>query len=459
MLLAGRKPVLYVSLLLAATGGAPLACCQQQAIWRGLDFPQTESILKLETLQGERLYRLPRCCWPEDPVQGAALPDRSRAPLYTGLDAISQDNFALLRYRRFALLTNSSGRDRNLKSGLELMVEAGVRPALLFEPEHGLYGHLDRSLASRHSDPRYGIPVRSLYSSVKRPSAQELDGIDLIVVDLDMLPVRCYTYVTTLSYLMESAAALGMEMMVLDRPNPYGFWRASGAFLQDGYRSFVGEAPTPFLYSLTPGEYARYLAAMKLPSLQLSVVEVAGYQRSHTDASLRRSWINPSPNIPSLEAALVYPGMALFEGLEFSLGRGTTRPFVYSGAPWLDSQRVARELRALQLPGVQIGEAAFEPQGSIFAGQTCRGLQITPDSADFDPLRTAYEYMRIIHRLHPEHFKLRRTEDGRFWMDMIWGGPGFREAALADMDFDSFRRSWAGDGALFEELTAPYRLY
>lgn len=455
-------PRLFARLLLALSIGACLqACCGASSLRISDDLPLVESILDRETLAGDRvsLYSLPACCWPENEEEGELLPTRASGPLFTGLDAVSLDRFALLRNRSFALLTNATGRDRTLTTGLELMIQNGVRPALVFEPEHGLYGALDRESADGFTiEPRFGLRVLSLYSARRKPDPAHLEGIDLIVVDIDNLPVRCYTYISTLTYLLEISDRLGIEVLILDRPNPYGFWKAQGSYLNEEYRSFVAEAPTPFLYSLTPGEYARFVADLRYHQLKLSIVRVAGYERDDRDAPLRRSWINPSPNIPSLEAALIYPGLVFFEGVDFSLGRGTTRPFVYSGAPWLNSAEATRRLRALNLPGVQITETAFEPTASVFRGRLVHGVQITPTSRSFDPLRTGYEYMRIVRELHPDEFRLRKS-GARYFIDSLWGGPQYREAIEADLPYAEFRKGWAREAEQFEELVEPYRLY
>ncbi|MCP5485015.1 MAG: DUF1343 domain-containing protein [Spirochaetales bacterium] len=420
--------------------------------------------LELESRQEGRIrtYRLPDCCWPETPeAEGEQLlPVRSRQPLYTGLDILALEDFALLRHRSFALLTNATGRDRSLTSGLDLMLAAGVRPRLVLEPEHGLYGYLDAPGADGiRLDPRRGLRVLSLYSSRRVPDVSHLVDIDLLVVDIQNLPVRCYTYVSTLTYLLELAAAQNIEVLVLDRPNPYGFWHAQGSMVREDYRSFVAEAPVPFLYSMTPGEYSQFVADLLFPDLRISTIAVAGYRRQDLDAPLRASWINPSPNIPGLESALVYPGVVLYEGTNFSLGRGTTRPFIYSGAPWLNSALVAEQLRALQLPGVEITEVSFQPSASLYQGQICHGIQINPVSTRFDTLRTGYEYMRLVRRLHPDQFRFLMQSDGRPRIDVLWGGPGYREAIQADLSYEDFRATWSDQAAAFEELTAPYRLY
>ncbi|MCR9141547.1 MAG: DUF1343 domain-containing protein [bacterium] len=455
-------PVSLLSLLLMLP-----ACCTTSEI--GLDQAgrPVRTILGIEKRAEGRitLYDLPSSCWPDAPDRGdhgdgELLPTRSEDPLFSGLDAVSIDHFALLKNRRFALLTNATGLDRNLDRGLELMLEAGVRPELVFEPEHGLYGYLDEPGPDGFQrDRKHGLRVLSLYSKRRKPAPEHLAGIDLIVVDIANLPVRCYTYVSTLTYLMEAAEENGIELLIFDRPNPYGFWQAQGSFLQEGYTSFVSEAPVPFLYSMTPGEYANYMADLRFHDLKLSVVQVAGYRRVEIDAPLRKSWINPSPNIPSLESALVYPGMVFFEAVPFSLGRGTTRPFVYSGAPWLEAELIVEGLRELNLPGVEISEVSFRPTASVYKNQTCLGVQLTPVSSRFDPLRTGYEYMRLVRKLHPDRFRLRKDRQGRHFIDKLWGGPAYREAIEADIPYDRFRRTWFREAEIFEEIVERYRLY
>ncbi|MBE7439758.1 MAG: DUF1343 domain-containing protein [Spirochaetales bacterium] len=404
------------------------------------------------------VYSLPRSAWPRRSLQSQVLPNRSEQSAYSGLDSLSIDEFALLRNRKYALLTNATGLDRNMQTGLALMRQAGVPPALVFEPEHGLYSHKDEILPDGiRFDKKMGVKVLSLYGKHKKPAPYQLRDIDLIVVDIQNLPVRCYTYITTLTYIMEAANRMQIEVMVLDRPNPFGFWKAQGSQLSPAYVTFVSTAPVPFLYSLTPGEYAIYMAATRFFQLPLSVVRVAGYSRDQVDGALRQAWINPSPNIPSLESALVYAGVVFLEGTNMSAGRGTSRPFVYSGAPWLKSDLVVAELSRLNLPGVQFAEVFFEPTASVYKGQTVRGVQILPVSVDFDPVRTAYEYLRIVRRFHHE-FEM-RNHRGTYFMDHIWGGPQLRRSILEDRPYAEFKARWAQEAREFEDLVQPFRLY
>lgn len=382
----------------------------------------------------------------------------ARRPVLTGLDLAAATDFRLLDGRRFALLTNGTGRDRELNSILDLLVESGHRPDLILEPEHGLYG-ADDSLRRGiiRVDPDTGVRVLSLYSRIKRPGPKNLAGLDTLVVDLQNLPVRCYTYATTLTYLLEDAEKAGLEVLILDRPHPYGIWKPAGSIVEERYVSFVGTAPVPFLYSMTPGEYAVYMAQHRFQSLRLRVLRVDGFVPAEMDWVLASSWINPSPNLPDLESALVYPGLVFFEGTNVSLGRGTTRPFVYSGAPWMKEKQVLEELRKLDLKGVRFGSVVFTPVSSLYAGRQVRGIQFHPYSREFDPLRTGYEYMRIIKRLHPTRF---RIIGGRtYFMDRLWGSSLYRQAIEADLSYEEFRSLWLDDSIAFESLARGARIY
>lgn len=419
-----------------------------------------QSILNLELNEQDRIkiYSLPSRYWPEVVPGRRLLSGRSEKPLFSGLDVISLDSFRLLKNRKFALLTNATGLDRNLNASLELLLRAGLKPSLIFEPEHGLFGAEDSpSVNGIRYDPAYDVRILSLYSDQKKPRPDQLEGIDSIVVDIFNLPVRCYTYVSTLTYIMEAAADNRIEVIVLDRPNPYGFWKAAGAQLERGYESFVSTAPVPFLYSMTPGEYVRYMASIRYTNLSVSIVKVANYSRDEMDAPLRQSWINPSPNIPSLEAAYVYPGMVFFEGTNISLGRGTTRPFIYSGSPWMNSREVLRRMRQLDLPGVQLAEIIYSPNTSLYRGEKCHGIQVIPVSAEFDPIRTGYEYMRIVREIHPQ-FTITGSE-GNFFIDRLWGGPGYRLAINSDMPYSEFKKTWETESSSFESFSAEFRLY
>ena len=385
---------------------------------------------------------------------------RSSRPVLTGLDQLRQIDFELLKNRSFALLTNNSGRDRELSDILQLLLNRGLPPALVLEPEHGLFGnHDDHLKAGVRVDRKTGLRFLSLYSAnKKKPSSKDLKGIDLMVVDIQTLPVRCYTYISTLYYILGAAEKSEIEVMILDRTNPYGIWDARGQFPEKRLRSFVSLVDIPFLYSMTPGEYGLYAATTQFKRLRLSVIPVLNFRRRVYADNLSLPWINPSPNIPSPESSLVYAGMVFLEGINLNLGRGTTRPFIYTGAPWLDEKKVLEELVKLNLPGVQLGTVVFTPTSSKYAGRVCRGIQFHPLTSSFDPIRTAYEYMRVIKRLHPQRFEFSHGKKGYF-LDRLWGSNWFRLSVVRNLPWDSFHRPWRTVGIEFEKQVAPYRLY
>lgn len=435
------------------------AGCSDELIYRG---EPLETIFQVEMRDNGRIaiFTLPSEYWPEKNVdEEALLFYRSDRPLINGLDSLSIDKFKLIKNRKFALLTNATGVDSELNRGIDLMRQDGIWPSLVFEPEHGMFGFEDYGgKEGVRTDPVTGFRVLSLYSSIKKPRPEDLYGIDLIVVDLQNLPVRCYTYVTTLTDLMEAAEENNIELMVLDRPDPYGFWEPAGAMLDMDYISYVGKAPVPFLYSMTPGEYGLYMAHARFHRLNYSVVRVANYYKEQHDAFNRTAWVNPSPNIPTYESALVYAGLVFFEGTNVSLGRGTTRPFVYSGAPFVRPEPVIAALRRLNLPGVQFTPVTFQPTASLHRGSVVHGIQIIPYSTKFDPIRTGYEYMRILHQLYPDEFQI-VGHKGSYFMDRLWGSNGYRRAIESDLSYDEFRKTWIRDVEDFERLTSPFHLY
>lgn len=427
-------------------------------------FPWSENPFDIDSRDGGRIQilTLDDVVSQRDPVS-RPLPFRDQKILFSGLDQLVQSDFFPLRDRSFALLTNATAVDQNLDHILPLLLRSGNRPMLVLEPEHGLYGNEDELNAGElRRGKKDGLRILSLYSPEHRaPREEDLIGIDLILVDIFNLPVRCYTYISTLTYILEEAERLDIEVLILDRPNPYGFWRARGATVRPDYASFVSLAPVPYLYSLTPGEYALHMAATRFPRLRLRVIPVLGYERDSSETVLRQAWINPSPHIPDPETALVYAGLVFLEGTNVSVGRGTARPFIYTGAPWLRAGRLIRELRALKLPGLQISAVKFTPRYSLYTDEICNGIQFLPLSIDFQPLRTGYEYLRLIRKLHPKHFEYRMSvaNPDRYFMDYLWGGSELRESLDKNRPWSKFQAQWEREAGDFEEAVAPHRLY
>lgn len=377
----------------------------------------------------------------------------------TGLDISEITKFNFLKNTKFALFTNSTGVNHQLKSTLEILKENQFFPEVLLEPEHGIFGAEDSiSEQTIRIEKTLNIPIISLYSKIKKPPLEYLKNINSIVIDIQNLPVRCYTYITTLTYILEAADLLQKEVIVLDRPHPYGIWNSAGHFLEEGYDSFVAEAPVPFLYSLTPGEYSIYMSIYKFKNLKLKIIRMENFDPNNINWTLANTWINPSPNIPNLESALIYAGLVFFEGTNVSLGRGTTKPFIYSGAPWMDNTKVLNELRKLNLKGVKFGLVEFYPTTSLYKNQKCKGIQIYPISNEIDPIQIGYEYLRVIKKIHPDKFEFIKSKN-QYFIDKLWGSNSYRKAIENDLSYSEFKKLWISESNYFDEISKEFRIY
>ncbi|NTW35525.1 MAG: DUF1343 domain-containing protein, partial [Syntrophobacteraceae bacterium] len=274
---------------------------------------------------------------------GEALHGQSDEPsqVRTGIDVLASTNFASLRGRKVGLITNHTGADSSERSTIRLLADApGVQLRTLFNPEHGLTGRLDRSIASG-TDPATGLPVYSLYGDVKRPSAEMLRGLDTLVYDIQDVGVRYYTYITTLGYAMEAARDSGLDFMVLDRPSPITATAVQGPILDPDLKSFVGYFPLPVRYGMTPGELAQLFNREVPIGARLRVVPMEGYRRNAWFEETGLPWADPSPNIRSVTQAALYTGVGLVESANVSVGRGTATPFEVVGAPWISADRMS----------------------------------------------------------------------------------------------------------------------
>lgn len=363
-------------------------------------------------------------------------------PIRTGLSRVLSDG-SLIPRAAVGLCTNYTAVNDDLGRGVDSLLDAGVRITALLTPEHGYWGAVQAgSSEGDGTDPSTGLPVLDTY----RLSGEPLDallrdsGIDQLVVDLQDIGTRFYTYTWTLYDLMCSAARIGMPVTVLDRPNPLGGLRA-GPGLDPGLSSFVGRVSIPIQHGLSLGELARWFNASHVPAetgttADLSVVALQGWHRRR--ATCQEPWVLPSPNVPTLTTAVLYPATGLLEGTTLSEGRGTTRPFELFGAPWTDP-RLASALRGRDLPGVTFREAVFRPTFGTWAGETIHGAQIhllDPDA--FDPIGTAVTVLGVIAELYPGHSLWREAVDGRpHFIDLLWGSPALREGIDARDDLES----------------------
>ncbi len=308
---------------------------------------------------------------------------------------------------------------------------------VLFSPEHGISGGVAAGEAvASGTDPETGLPVVSLYGADRAPRAGALAGLDALVFDIQDIGVRFYTYISTLRNALVAAAQAGIEFWVLDRPNPNGGDRVEGPMLDPRFRSFVGPDRLPLLHGMTVGELARLYAAREGAAVR--VVEVANLRRGARWEETGLPWRPPSPNIPTLHTALVYPGFGLFEGVLLSEGRGTRTPFEVVGAPWVDSEAwLARLSESGAIPGLRVMAARFTPrpipaaQNPLFAGETAVGLQVVVTDLDaLRPVRAGLTAIEAVRAAHPNEFGWRRS-DGRFWLDLLLGTDRIRRGIEA----------------------------
>ncbi len=400
--------------------------------------------------------------------------------MHTGLERFLADPAlrAPLAGRRVALLAHPASVTRDLTHALDALAALpDVRLTAAFGPQHGLRGDKQDNMveSSDFTDPRHGIPVFSLYGTVRRPTPAMLDSFDVLLVDLQDLGCRIYTFITTLRYVLEAAAASAKAVWVLDRPNPAGR-PVEGLTLRAGWESFVGAGPLPMRHGLTMGELGHWFIAQLGLQLEYRVVEMSGWQPEAAPGfgwPVERSWVNPSPNAASLSMARAYAGTVLLEGTTLSEGRGTTRPLELFGAPGIDTRRLLADMRRLApewLAGCVLRECGFEPTFHKHAGQLCAGVQIHVedathyDHAAFKPWRLQALAFKAL-RLQAPGYPLWRDfayeyEHDRLAIDLINGSPLLREwvddagapPAALDALASADERAWL-------QARAPFLLY
>jgi uncharacterized protein YbbC (DUF1343 family) len=340
----------------------------------------------------------------------------------------------LLAGRTVGLVSNPASIDASFCHVVERAERAGVRIGALFGPQHGFRSDLQENMIeSPHgSDARRRIPVFSLYSETREPTAEMLAGLDALVIDLQDVGTRIYTYIYTMANCLRAARRHGLPVVVCDRPNPIGGVAVEGPMLEPGFESFVGQYPIPMRHGLTVGEAARLFNDQFGIGAKLEVVAMQGWQRRQWFDQTGLPWVMPSPNLPTLESAVVYPGTVLFEGTNVSEGRGTTRPFELVGAPWVDAEPFAAAMNARQLPGVRFRPAAFEPTFHKHAGVSCGGCQIhVTDREAFQPVAAGVALLEAFREADPRAFAWREPpyeyEAVKPPIDILYGSSRLRE--------------------------------
>ncbi len=383
-----------------------------------------------------------------------------------GLERLLDVEIDRVRGKTIGLIANPTTVDRQLRHGIDLFhAKSDLELAVLFGPEHGLRATAqDLIEVDDGSDPITGLPVRSLYGPTRVPTQEMLAGLDAMVFDVQDVGSRYYTYIWTMAHAMEACARDNVELIVLDRPNPIDGLHVEGNLIEGAHLSFVGLYPIPNRHGMTAGEIASLVNNEFGVGCRLTVIKMDGWKRSHWFDDTGLPWVLPSPNMPTLDTAIVYPGACLLEGTNLSEGRGTTRPFEMMGAPWIDGNELSRALAEEDLPGVVFRPLCFEPTFQKFAGQRCGGVQQhIVDRDSYRPLRTGYALIRAARRLWPEEFQWRpppyEYELERPAIDILAGNSSIRAQLEADAPLREIEESWQVDLVRFKEIRERYLVY
>lgn len=376
----------------------------------------------------------------------AARSDRpGSASVACGIDVLARDGFKPLKGKRVGLVTNHTGRTRAGGTTIDALFEAPeVKLVALFSPEHGIRGLVDAEVDDS-KDEKTGLHVFSLYGKTRKPTQESLEGVEILVYDIQDIGTRFYTYISTLGLVLEAAAEAGIPVVVLDRPNPIGGLYVGGPIRDDEFASFIAHHALPVVHGMTVGEIARMFNAERGIKADLTVIPCEGWERADLFDRTGLVWVNPSPNMRSLTEALLYPGVGLLEATNLATGRGTDTPFERIGAPWIDPAALAARLNGMGLPGLRFVPHRFTPKERQFANQEIGGVQITIVDRDrFDPIDLGLGLAVALRSLYPEHWKpdgLLRFIADRPAYDAILAGKGIEEVkALWKAELDEFLR-------------------
>jgi uncharacterized protein YbbC (DUF1343 family) len=377
-------------------------------------------------------------------------------PVLTGIDVLRADGFALLKGKRVGLVTNHTGRARDGATTIDLLhnfsTAKGHTLVALFSPEHGIRGILETTVPST-TDERTGLHIHSLYGDTRRPTEAMLQGIDTLVIDLQDIGARFYTYMTTMAYVMEEAAKKKTSVVVLDRPNPIDGFQIEGPTLDKSGLGFTGYFPMPIRHGMTLGELAKLFNGENGIGADLTVVPMKNWRRDEWFDQTGLPWINPSPNMRNLLQATLYPGVGAFEGTNLSVGRGTDTPFEQLGAPWIDGVQLSDALNARGIPGVRFYPVRFTPRSSKYANEECQGVfMVVTDRLALRPVRVGVEIAAMLHKLYGAKFELEAAE-------RLFGSKDGLSRIRAGDDPQAIAASWAAGEARWRLLRAKYLLY
>jgi len=385
----------------------------------------------------------------------------------TGLEALLASPPPWLDGQRLGLLSNPASVDRNFRHARRLIEQAfpGQLRAM-FAPQHGFFAEKQDNMIESGDmlDPVSGIPIFSLYGQTRRPTENMFNLIDILLVDLLDVGTRVYTFSTTVSYAMEAAKTRGIKVVILDRPNPLNGVTLEGNRLSPECASFVGRYGIPMRHGLTMGELARLFNSVYGIGCDLDIILMKGWKRAMYYRDTGLAWIAPSPNLPTPVSAMVYPGQVLWEGTNVSEGRGTTQPFEFFGAPFIDIEKLSEDLGEPSDTGVSLRPVAFEPTANKWQGRLCRGFQLHITDPDrYRPYRTTLTLLQSVKRLHPDEFAWKSPpyeyEFDRLPIDLIIGDRIVRQRIENFDDLDAIEKSWQKDLRAFQEISKTCYLY
>ena len=391
------------------------------------------------------------------------VPESEARQVRSGIEVLLSDSLHLVQGKNVGLLTNHTGiywtSDGIVGSTIDALYEANnVDLVALYAPEHGIRGQEQAGAAiDSGRDERTGVPIHSLYGEVRKPTPAMLEGVDVLLFDMQDIGARYYTYVSTMALAMEAAGEQDIPFIVLDRPNPVRGDVVQGNLLKPGYETFVGMYPVPMRHGMTAGELAQLYVGEFGLEVDLHVVPLDGWTRDMTFDQTQLPWVPPSPNMPSLESALAYPGTCLFEGTPISVGRGTDRAFQWVGAPWLDGVQLAESLNGYGINGVRFESTTFTPRNAgdrKFEGQEVSGVLLIPESTDYDASKAAVAMLLETYSMSGDNWLWAEAH-----FDRLAGTDSLRLGIETGADFEELISAWESENQAFEQLRSPYLIY
>jgi uncharacterized protein YbbC (DUF1343 family) len=385
-------------------------------------------------------------------------------PVLTGIDVLEKNGFDLLRGARVGVVVNPASVNRNLEPTLDILLKNKVEVKAVFGPQHGIYAETQANMIEWDGfiDKRTGIPVYSLYGKVRKPQPEMLKEIDTLVFDLPDVGARYYTFIWTLGLCMQACVEQQKRIVILDRPNPINGVKVEGPVIDPEFSSFVGMYPIAVRHGMTVGELALLFNDEFGIKCQLEVVKMEGWRRDMWFDDTRLPWVIPSPNMPTLDTATVYPGMCLLEGTNLSEGRGTTRPFEIFGAPWLDPYLLKEKLEREDFSGIFFRSLCFVPTFNKWKDELCRGIQIhVTDRAYFLPFEIALAIVKYSRELHPDSFRWSAPpyeyEENKLPFNIIAGTDRLRK--MMNKELKDICKSWQKELTEFKIMREKYLLY